>query len=60
MRERAKEPATRFRHRRARMEAVAFYRRQFGDAEFLERYSGRRMALWGTPYPGWKPKAKSS
>jgi hypothetical protein len=42
-RERVKPLPTRARHRKMRLEAVAHYRRRFGDAEFLASYSAPKM-----------------
>ena len=43
-RERVKPIASRVRHRRTRLEAVAFYRERFGEAEFLKPFSGEKLA----------------
>jgi len=58
-RERVKPPHTRVRHRRTRLEAVALYRRRFGEADFLSKFGVskmppiRRMWLPGG-YAWWK------
>jgi hypothetical protein len=58
-RERNKSHRTRVRHRSIRLAAVAFYRRKFGDAEFLKQYELpklpplKRMWLPGG-YAWWK------
>ena len=42
-RERNKPRRTRMRHRRTRLDAVAFYREKFGDSGFLKQYTNRKI-----------------
>jgi hypothetical protein len=60
-RERNQAVSSRYRHRSTRLAAVAFYRKQFGNADFLSEYSGRALpALKRTWLPGgyWSRKHK--
>lgn len=52
-RERNKSRASRPRHRNTRLAAVAYYREQFGEAEFLQQFSTRKLE----PYKRvWLPR----
>ncbi|HEX9392272.1 MAG TPA: hypothetical protein VF928_13245 [Usitatibacteraceae bacterium] len=58
-RERSKPRHTICRHRRRRFQAIAVYRRRFGEAPFLEKYDGCQMPavenLWlPRGYAWWK------
>jgi hypothetical protein len=60
-RERSRPPHTRSRHRKRRLEAVAFYRRRFGDADFIARFDVPKMPeyprLWlPGGYAWWKAR----
>src|SRR5436190_341935 len=62
-RERNKSVHARTRHRRCRLEALAMYRRRFGDSPSLKRHDGVRLAplenLWlPHGYARWKAPAK--
>lgn len=58
-RERNKPRPSRVRYRRTRIDAVTFYRERFGEAEFLKKFSGKKLApaenLWlPGGYAYWK------
>ena len=62
-RERNKSVHARTRHRRRRLEALAMYRRRFGDSPSLKRLDGVRLppleGLWlPNGYAWWKARAK--